>query len=123
MSEQTAFWDDPSVRPAASSYAKFVEVGDSVEGTVAELGKRVFNPGTPDERTAIEIRFSEPEAPVLTAGQILLQQALFDFKPRPGDHLTVALTAIEKSGGKTLKKFAVAVRRPDGTADHIDQSA
>jgi hypothetical protein len=121
LEKPVSFWDDPSVKPASTDYVRFEKVGDEVSGTIAKLGKRVFNAGTADERTAVEISWVEEDVPTLTAGQILLQRALFDFRPAPGDHLTVRLSAVEKKGGKTLKRFAVTLKRADGTEESVDQ--
>ena len=119
----SGFWDDPSVKPAGSEYMKFEKVGDRIEGTIAKLGTRVFDEGTAKERTAVEVTFVEDDVPVLTAGQVLLQRALFTFRPEPGDRLKVALSGVEKKGTKTLKLFAVEVTRPDGTVESVDQTA
>ncbi len=118
----TGFWDDPAVKPAGSEFMKFEKVGDEVAGTIAKLGKRVFDEGTASERVVVEVTFVEEGVPVLTAGQVLLLRALFDFKPSPGDHLRVRLSGVEKKGNKTLKKFAVEVRRQGGPVESIDQN-
>jgi hypothetical protein len=117
----TNFWDDPAVKPPTADFVKFEKVGDGVEGTVVKLGKRTFNAGTADERVAVEVTFDD-DVPTLTAGQVLLQRALYDFKPQPGDVLGVQLAAIEKKGGKTLKKFKVEITRTDGSTEVIDQT-
>lgn len=119
----SGFWNDPSVKPGGSEYMRFEKVGDSIEGTVAKLGKRVFNEGTADERIAVELTFVEEDVPVLTAGQVLLMRALYEFKPEPGDWVKVTLSGIERKGNKTLKLFAVDVKRQDGSTQSVDQAA
>jgi hypothetical protein len=116
------FWDDPSVRPESNSYKKFESVGDTVSGKIAKLQKRVFNAGTADERTAPEFIFVDEDTPTMTAGQVLLQQALFELRPGIGDDLTVTLAAIEKKGTKTLKRWKVELVRQDGEKQQIDQT-
>jgi hypothetical protein len=113
------FWDDPSVKPSTGEYMKFENVGDSVSGTVSHLGKRTFD----DNRVAVEIRFAEDGVPTVTAGQVMLQKALYGFKPVVGDTLSIELAAVQKKGSKTLKLFRVAIARPDGSTDKVDQSA
>jgi hypothetical protein len=103
-------WDDASLAPATSSYAKFVEVGDKVEGTIATLGKHTF----PDGKACVQIEFVEPDAPILTAGQVMLASALFQLRPEVGEKLSVELTAIVPRSGKTIKQFAVKVTGKDG---------
>lgn len=124
--ETDGFWDDPSVRPAASSYMKFEVVGDHIAGTIAKLSKRVFNAGTPEERVAPEFTFVQPEdddeIPSMTAGQVLLQQALWELRPVIGDHLDVTLARVEKRGAKTLKRFKIILTRKDGSVETIDQT-
>lgn len=118
-----SFWDDPSVKPPSSDFAKFEAVGDTFGGTIAKLQKRVFNPGTPDERIAPEFIFSEEEAPSLTAGQVLLQSALYELRPVVGDKLQVTLAKIEKRGLKTLKRFRIELtRKATGEIVIIDQT-
>ena len=114
------FWDDPAVKPASNDYVKFEKIGDQASGTITKLGKRTFGSG-PDERVAVEVNFDD--APTVTAGQILLQRALFELTPEPGDFLRVTLADIDKTGGKTLKKWQVYLRRADGDEVEIDQAA
>lgn len=112
------FWDDPDVQQT-SEWMKFDAVGDGVEGTITKLGKRTW----PDGNIGIEIAFAEDGAPAVTANQVLLKQALFSLKPEPGDKMAILLGAIEKRpGGKTLKRFKVALTRKDGTTVEVDQT-
>lgn len=118
-----SFWDDPSVKPDSSNYMRFDAVGDTITGTIAKLQKRVFNAGTADERTAPEFIFAETDVPSLTAGQVLLQQALYELRPEIGDNLTVTMGAVEKTGTKTLKRWQVAlVRKASGETLKVDQT-
>ena len=119
----SGFWDDPTVKPQGSEYMRFEKVNDQIEGTVAKLGKRVFNEGTADARTAVEVTFAEDDVPVMTAGQVLLMRALYDLRPEPGDRLKVRLAGVEKKGTKTLKLFAVDLTRKDGSTESVDQTA
>lgn len=114
------FWDDPELK-ASSDWVKFDSVGDSAQGTIARLGKKTWQDGS----IGIEISFTD-DAPSVTASQTLLKQALWALKPNQGDALRITLAAIEKRpGGKTLKRFKVDLRRPDGenlTVDQTDES-
>lgn len=120
------FWDDPDVKPASATFARFVAVGDTFGGTIAKFGKRTFGAGTADEHTAPELTFAQVDGedqPTLTAGQTLLQQALWEMRPAIGDHLEVTLARIEKRGTKTLKRFKVSLTRAGETVPEvIDQT-
>lgn len=108
MSTKSSFWDDPEVRATASgsTYAKFAEEGDRVVGTVAHIGRHMW----PDGSLGIQIRFEDDVATV-TASQVLLKQHLFALRPEPGDLLSIELTGIDRSDGKTLKKWRVSRTR------------
>jgi hypothetical protein len=113
------FWDDPDVK-SSTDWFKFESVGDVAEGTIAKLGKKVWADGS----VGIEIMFSEEDVPTVTASQTLLKQALFALKPAAGDKIHIEYAALEKRpGGKTLKRFKVALRRGgDGEVEEIDQT-
>jgi hypothetical protein len=118
-----SFWDDPTIRPPSSEYAKFLTVGDTFGGTIAKLTKKAFDVGTAEERVAPVIMFTEEDAPSITAGQYMLQQALFELRPVVGDKLTVTLTKIIKQGLKTHKRFRVELTRTaTGQTETIDQT-
>lgn len=113
-----SFWDDPDVQ-VSSEYMKFEKVGDQITGTITRLGKRTW----PDGNVGVEIMFAEDGVPSVTANQVLLKRALFALKPLAGDHVDITLITIQPlAGGKTLKKFAVHLKRADGTEQSIDQS-
>lgn len=113
------FWDDPDVK-VSTDWMKFDSVGDTVEGTIAKLGKKVW----PDGSVGIEISFKEEDVPAVTASQVLLKTALFNLKPEAGDHIAIALSAIDKRpGGKTLKQFKVDLKRKDGESETYDTSS
>ena len=115
---ETSFWDDPEVQ-VSSEWARLDVVGDQVEGTIAKLGKKVW----PDGGVSVEIMFREDDAPALTAGQVLLKQALATLKPVPGDFLAVTLGEIERrAGGKSLKRFVVSIKRANGETETVDQT-
>lgn len=115
------FWDQSDAKPTAAAYMKFDAIGDSVSGVITKLDIRTFNAGSPDERKAVEITFAD--APTVTAGQVKLQQALYELRPEPGDHLTITLADIERRAGKTLKHWSVSITRADGSTDEVAQSA
>jgi hypothetical protein len=113
------FWDDPDVK-VSNDWFKFENVGDEVGGTIAKLGKRAWADGS----VGIEIQFKEDDVPSLTASQVLLKAALFHLKPQPGDHITMAMSAVDKRpGGKTLKQFRVDLKRKDGESETYDTAS
>ena len=115
----TNFWDDPDVK-VSSDWFKFDAVGDTVEGTIAKLGKRQW----PDGSFGIEVTFKEEDTPAVTASQVLLKTALFNLKPQAGDHISMALSSIDKRpGGKTLKQFKVELKRADGETATYDTTS
>lgn len=119
MTSSANFWDDPEVRASAnrSTYAKFADVGDRVSGTVARIGRHTW----PDGSLGIQIHFEEEDVPTVTASQVLLKQHLFALRPEPGDLLSIELTGVERSDGKTLKKWRVERTRDTETV--IEESA
>lgn len=114
MSSQTNFWDDPEVKAAVvrSAYAKFENVGDRVVGTVSTVGRHIWADGS----LGIQIHFSGDDAPTVTASQVLLKQALFEVRPQAGDVLSIELIGVDRSDGKTLKKWRVERTRGDDVA-------
>lgn len=111
MESVRSFWDDPEVKTAVarSSYAKFENPGDRVTGTVASVGRHDW----PDGSFGIQIQFEEDDVPTVTASQVLLKQHLFALRPESGDALSIELMGVERSDGKTLKKWRVE-RMRDG---------
>lgn len=107
-----SIWDDPEVSPS-SNFVKFDNEGDKVAGTITFIGKKRFDDGS--VAPELRIRTDGGDEVTLTAGQIRLKMALAEQRPEVGDHLTVVFERSEKrSGGKTLKHFAVAVKRGTG---------
>jgi hypothetical protein len=112
------FWDDPELKKAAEGgeYTKFLEIGDTVTGTIAKLTKRDF-----DGRTAVEVTFDDERK--ATFGQVLMLRELYVLQPKPGDQLTVTLAEVEKKGAKTLKLFKGELVHADGSPpDTFDQT-
>jgi len=111
------FWEDPDIKKAAEGgdYVKFINVGDSVSGTIRNLTKRDF-----DGRTAIEVEF-EDETKV-TFGQTLMLRELYVMQPIKGDQLTATLADVKKNGAKTLKLFRGEIVRADGKVETFDQT-
>lgn len=109
-----SIWDDPEVSPSGN-FVKFDKEGDKVAGTITYIGKKRFDDGS----VAPELRITTDggDEVTLTAGQIRLKMALAEQRPEVGDHLTVVYERAEKrAGGKTLKHFAVAVRKATAAA-------
>lgn len=108
-----SIWDDPSLR-VGGDYVKFDNIGDTVSGTVLSVGAHRWDDGTVSPQIILETADGEK---TVTAGQVRLKVALAEKRPEVGDHLTIALTNIEKrAGGKTLKHFDVSVGKGASSA-------
>lgn len=104
-------WDDKEIIPS-SSFVKFSDIGDGVEGKITAITRHRFDDGNVVPQLAITT--DDGDEVTLTAGQTRLKAALAEARPGVGDHLAVKLTQIEKrAGGKTLKHFEVKVTHPD----------
>jgi hypothetical protein len=104
-----SIWDDPEVKPS-NNFVSFDNPGDKVAGVITAIGKKRFDDGG----VAPELRITTDagDEVTLTAGQIRLKAALAEQRPEVGDHLTVVFERSEKrAGGKTLKHFAVTVKK------------
>lgn len=102
-------WDDPDLR-VGGEFVKFDAPGDTVSGTVNAVRAHRFDDGSVAPQVLLTT--DEGEERTVTAGQIRLKTELALQRPEPGDHVTITFTDIEKrSGGKTLKHFAVQVTR------------
>ena len=123
MAGTSNFWDDEEIVEAATSgsYVKFTNEGDEKVGVVAALGKRTFDEGKANERTAIEVTFEDGS--IMTAGQVKLMQSLVEMRPAVGDTLDIKLAEIEKRGNKTLKHFIVTHVNAEGESYTVDQTA
>jgi hypothetical protein len=102
-------WDDPELREGGE-FVSFENVGDSVSGTVNAVRAHRFDDG----KVAPQILITTDDGGerTITAGQVRLKAELAAQRPEAGDHVSISLTEIEKrSGGKTLKHFAVEIRR------------
>lgn len=110
-----SIWDDPNIK-SNDSFVTFVNVGDSVSGTILKIGRQTFqNKDGESVAPQLLLRCDDGEERTLTAGQIRLKAALVEQRPEVGDHVAITLTLIEKrGGGKTLKHFNVAVRHAAG---------
>lgn len=102
-------WDDPDLR-VGGEFVKFDNVGDTVSGTINAVRAHRFDDGSVAPQ--ILITTDDGEERTITAGQVRLKAELATQRPEPGDHIKVTFTEVEKrSGGKTLKHFAVEVTR------------
>jgi hypothetical protein len=112
-----SFWDDPEVKAALArpTYAKFEKSGDKVVGTVFNLRTHQWDDG----RRGVQIRFEEDGVPIVTASQILLVQHLRDLCVEVGDGLSIELTDVDRSNGKTLKKWRVERPRDGETVIEV----
>lgn len=112
-----SLWDDPELR-SGGEFVKFEQPGDTVAGTITAIKKHRFDDGNVVPQ--IYLTTDDGEERTLTAGQVRLKAALAEQRPDVGDHLTVTYERQEKrAGGKTLKHFAVSVRR--GVASKADE--
>lgn len=109
-----SLWDDPELR-SGGEFVKFDQPGDEVAGTITAIKKHRFDDGNVVPQ--IYLTTDDGDERTLTAGQVRLKAALAEQRPEVGDHLRVVYERQEKrAGGKTLKHFAVVVRRGAGAA-------
>lgn len=107
-----SLWDDPEVK-VSNDFVKFEKEGDRIAGTIQAIRKHRFTDGSVAPQ--ILLKTDDGDEKTLTVGQVRLKLAMAEQRPEVGDHLTVALTQIEKrGGGKTLKHFDVSVKRGAG---------
>jgi len=107
-------WDDPDMM-MVDDFVKFDEPGDSVVGEITGVRKHVWDDGNVCPQ--LFIRDDEGNERSLTAGQVQLKRRLAELRPNVGDRIKIVFTDIEKrTGGKTMKRFDVQVRRA-GTFD------
>jgi hypothetical protein len=105
-------WDDPDLR-AGGEFVKLDNLGDTIAGTIQAIRKHRFDDGSVVPQ--ILLVTDQGEERTLTAGQVRLKAELAQQRPEAGDHITVTLTQIEpRAGGKSLKHFAVQIRRGAG---------
>jgi uncharacterized protein YhfF len=103
-----SIWDDPEIR-SGGDYVKFENPGDNVNGTITFIGKHNFEDG----KVAAKLIIATAEGDkTLTAGQVQLASKLGEARPEVGDHVDITYVRSEKrAGGKTLKHFAVEVKK------------
>lgn len=102
-----SIWDDPEVS-SSGEYVKFDAVGDTAEGTITAITKKVWDDG----KICPQINFTTPdgEEMILTVGQVQLKSKFVEARPAVGDTFKATLVRVEKrAGGKTLKHFDLTV--------------
>lgn len=110
------FWDDPALKPAGGDYVKFENPGDSVAGTIINLGVKTWQDG--DKSARITLDLDSGGTCILTASNAHLQRLLWSAKPQLGDHIMVRFDGEEKAGGGGFKRkvFTLEVS-PTGKRD------
>lgn len=99
----------------SDGFAKWTEPGDSVKGTVVEVG--VGQDLNGHDAPQILVEQEDGEVITITASQAQLRSKLLEARPNVGDTIAVMFTDVEKrAGGKTLKLFDVAVKGGIGGA-------
>lgn len=110
----SSYWDEPGIA-VNNDYVKFENIGDTVTGVVVDLGVQTWQDGSKSPK--LTLRTTEGDR-ILTASQVQLKQKLGELRPNVGDTIKVSLAGVDKlSGGKTLKKFEVNVKRAKATDD------
>jgi hypothetical protein len=97
-------------RYTSGDFVKFDNVGDSVTGILKEVREgRDFN-GGPCPQLIIEVDGGDEKT--LTAGQVLLKQALAEQRPQPGDKIRITYSGRGegKPGKEPPKLFTVEVK-------------
>jgi hypothetical protein len=96
-------------RYTSGDFVKFENVGDTVTGILKEVREgRDFN-GNPCPLLVIEVESGDEKT--LTAGQVLLKQALAEQRPQAGDKIRITYSGIgeAKPGKAPAKQFIVQV--------------
>jgi hypothetical protein len=108
-----SYWDEPGIA-IVSDYVKFENVGDTISGVIIDLGIQTWQDGSKSPK--LTLRTADGDK-VLTASQVQLKQKMAELRPEVGDSIKVTLEGVEKlQGGKTMKKFQVAVKKTTQTA-------
>ena len=103
-----SYWDEPGIA-IVSDYVKFENVGDTISGVIIDLGIQTWQDGSKSPK--LTLRTADGDK-VLTASQVQLKQKMAELRPEVGDTIKVTLEGVEKlQGGKTMKKFTVAVKK------------
>lgn len=115
-----SIYDDPDLQSDAE-YVSFDAVGDGVEGVVFNIGKHAWDDG----KVSIKLNIrTENGDKTLTAGQVKLKALIQEQRPEIGDTVKIKMTQVEKrTGGKTLKHFAMTTTKGDGTVPAGPDSA
>ena len=104
-----SIWDNPELR-VGGDFIKFENIGDSVSGTISAVRAHRFDDGSVAPQ--LMLTTDDGEEKTVTAGQVRLKTALAEQRPEAGDHITIALTNVEKrAGSKSLKHFDVTITR------------
>lgn len=105
-------WDNPDLRPSGE-FVKFDNIGDEISGVITAIRPHRFDDGSVAPQVLLTT--DDGEERTVTAGQIRLKTELATQRPEAGDHIHIKLTQEEKrSGGKTLKHFAVVINQGRG---------
>lgn len=108
------YWDEPGIA-IVSDYIKFENIGDTVTGVIIDLGIQTWQDGSKSPK--LTLRTADGDR-VLTASQVQLKTKMAELRPEIGDTIKVTLEGVEKlNGGKTMKKFAVAVKKTASTVE------
>ena len=104
----TSIWDDPGIAQN-SDYIKFENSGDTVTGVIVDIGIQTWADGSKSPKLVLRTKDGDR---VLTASQVQLKNKMAELRPETGDTIKVTLTGVDKlQGGKTMKKFDVAVKK------------
>ena len=111
-----SYWDEPGIA-VVSDYVKFEKEGDTITGVIIDLGIQTWQDGSKSPK--LTLRTADGDK-VLTASQVQLKTKMAELRPEIGDTIKVTLDGVEKlQGGKTMKKFSVAVKK--GTPAAADE--
>lgn len=106
-------WSQFDDKVSADKYFKFVKVGDTLTGVIAEIGVRTFDEGTDKEQHVPEITLTDGR--VCTFGQRKAMQHLLEAQPLVGEEFAAKFTGTQKAGAGQMKLFRITVVR-DGEA-------
>ena len=101
-------WDDEDVQPTGGDFVKFLNVGDSVIGTITAIRKQRFiaDNGEASYAPQLDLTTDDGEEVTLTAGQWQLKKLLVEKRPEVGQRIRVVHTG--KSGRSKLFTLDIA---------------
>ena len=104
-------WNNAPAAPTAGNYAKFVDAGDNVIGTVTHVDPTGATTVKGAECPLVQVDTGDGEPVSISCSQAQLWQQMLEARPEVGDKIAVQMTQVEnRPNGHTLKHFTVEVK-------------